>query len=42
LSELDSPTRSALITELDEALIPLKQDGGFAIPIEANVVLARR
>jgi SAM-dependent methyltransferase len=42
LSRLNPRARGALIAALDEALGPHKQDRGFAIPIEANVALARR
>jgi ubiquinone/menaquinone biosynthesis C-methylase UbiE len=42
LSRLSPHARSALIAALDQVLSPHKRDGGFAIPIEANVALARR
>lgn len=42
LSGLNLHARGALIAALEEALSPHKRDGGFAIPIEANVALAHR
>jgi ubiquinone/menaquinone biosynthesis C-methylase UbiE len=42
LSRLNPHSRCELIRALDEALSPNKRGGGFAIPIEANVALARR
>jgi SAM-dependent methyltransferase len=41
VAALDAATRAALLSEISEALQSYRDDEGFAVPVEAHVVVAR-
>ena len=42
LGALSAASRAALIEELDQALLPRRDDDGIVLPLEVYVTLARR